>query len=111
MPDVRPHVAAQSNSQPGCWYSSPCASCSTDARDHLRMPFRHMRMCSQSISRSCINRNREYNSDMISETVSIILGAVICFLVPTLCLSAGIYIGRHGMPFEIHWKRGRSDDE
>lgn len=47
----------------------------------------------------------------MNEATSILLGAVVCLVIPALCLAIGIYIGRHGMPIEIRWRRSRDDIE
>lgn len=47
---------------------------------------------------------------MISEWASIILGAVVCLVIPAMSMAIGIYIGRHGMPIEIRWRPSRTDE-
>ena len=46
----------------------------------------------------------------MSDLSAAIFGIFICLVVPTLCLGAGIYIGRNGFPVEIRWRR-RTEEE
>jgi hypothetical protein len=45
----------------------------------------------------------------MNEFVAILIGASVCFVVPAASLAAGIWIGHHGMPFEVRWRRNEQE--
>jgi len=55
---------------------------------------------------STANREVEMN-----QAIAAALGGTICCIVPLLCCFAGWYVGRNGVPVELHWRKNRPDDE
>jgi hypothetical protein len=50
----------------------------------------------------------------MSQTVSVLLGGVICCVVPLAAFGAGIYYARFGLPLAIRWRgfsREAAEDE